>query len=125
MNTNSTFESGVATQNPFSHTGGSYFHIGMMDHPRYPISELQFGKFPDPVEFHSWKVYLKSVVCSKSAYLHLTVHRIKEVEIAKSIDDSDIAIDYRAKRPLRLRYACALKSLLDKHVHFRRKSKCR
>ena len=39
------------------------------------------------VKFQSWKVNFKTEVCSKSADLHLTMLWIKEVEIAKSIDD--------------------------------------
>ena len=57
----------------------------MIDYPRFPISELHLGKFPDSTEFHSWKVNFKTEVCSNSAEPHLTMHWIKEVEIAKSI----------------------------------------
>ena len=35
----------------------------------------------------SWKFKFKTEVCSKSADPHLTMHWIKEVEIAKLIDD--------------------------------------
>ena len=35
----------------------------------------------------SWEVNFKTEVCSKSTFLHLTMHWIKDVEIAKSIDD--------------------------------------
>ena len=44
-------------------------------------------KVPDSMEFQSWKVNFKTEVCSKSADPHLTMHWIKEVEIAKPIDD--------------------------------------
>ena len=30
-----------------------------------PISEMHLGKFPDPMEFQSWKVNFKTEVCSK------------------------------------------------------------
>ena len=70
-----------------NHTGGTCSHTGMIDETRFPISELRLGKFPDSVEFTSWKVNFKTEVCSKSADLHLTMHWIKEVEIAKSIDE--------------------------------------
>ena len=40
------FNQGVATLNPLSYTGGTYFQNGMMDYPRYPISELHLGKIP-------------------------------------------------------------------------------
>ena len=39
------------------------------------------------VKFQSWKVNFETEVCSTSADLHLTMLWIKEVEIAKSIDD--------------------------------------
>ena len=38
-----------------NHTGGTYSHSGMMDHPRNPIMEWNLGKFSDPVELQSWK----------------------------------------------------------------------
>ena len=71
----------------FNHAGGTYSHSCMIDFPRFPMSELHLGTFPDSVEFQSWKVNFKSEVCSKSADPHLTMQWIKEVEIAKSIDD--------------------------------------
>ena len=37
-------------------TGGIYSHNGVMDYPRYPISEMHLGKFPDSLEFQSWRV---------------------------------------------------------------------
>ena len=59
----------------------------MIDYPRFPISELHLGKLPDVMEFQSWKVKFKTEVCSKSADPHLATHWIKEVEIAKSVDE--------------------------------------
>ena len=70
-----------------SHTGGTYFHSGMMDYPGFPTSELHLGKFPDPMEFQSWKANFKTEVCAKTADPHLTMQWIKKVEIAKSIDE--------------------------------------
>ena len=69
------------------HTGGTSVHGGMMDYTRFPISEMHQGKFPDSMEFQSWKVNSKTEVCSKTSYPHLTMHWIKEVEMAKSIDE--------------------------------------
>ena len=37
--------------------------------------------------FKSWKVNFKTEVCSNSVLPHITLHWIKAVEIAKSIDD--------------------------------------
>ena len=58
-----------------------------MEHAKFPISEMHLGKFPDSMEFQSWKVNFKTEVCSKTADVHLTMHWDKEVEIAKSIDE--------------------------------------
>ena len=69
------------------HTGGNYSHNGAVDYPRFPISELHLGKFPDLMEFQSWKDNFKTEVCSKTADPQLTMLWIKEVEIAKSIDE--------------------------------------
>ena len=38
------------------HTGWTYSHNGMIDYPRFQISELHLGKFPESLEFESWKV---------------------------------------------------------------------
>ena len=78
------FRSGSGMLN---HTGGTYSHNVVIDYPRFPIAEIHLGKFPDSVEFGSWKVNIKTEVCSKTADPHLTMHWIKEVEIAKSIDE--------------------------------------
>ena len=59
----------------------------MIDYPFFSTAELNLGNFPDSVEFQSWKVNFKTEVCSKTADPHLTMHWIKEVEIAKSIDE--------------------------------------
>ena len=77
------FTRGVATL-PFSHTGGTYSHNGMMDYPRFPTSEVHLGKFPDSLEFQSWKVNFKTEVCSKSAVPHLTVDQRSRQQ--KSVD---------------------------------------
>ena len=45
------FKSGGGILN---HTGGTDSHGGMMDSPRFLISELHLGKFPASVEFQSW-----------------------------------------------------------------------
>ena len=56
-----------------------------MDYLRFPISQMHLGTFLDSLEFQIWTVDFKTEVCAKSAFLHITVHRIKEVETAKSI----------------------------------------
>ena len=68
-------------------TGGTHAHVGMINYPRFLVSELHLGKFLDSMEFQSWKVNFKTEVCSKCEYPHLTMHWIKDVEMAKSIDE--------------------------------------
>ena len=54
------FQSGGGLLN---HTGGTYSHSGMIDYSRFPMSELNLGKFPNSLEFQSWKVNFKTEVC--------------------------------------------------------------
>ena len=107
-----------------NHTGGTYSHSGMMNYPRFPISELHLGKFRDSMEFQSWKVNFKTEVCSKTENPHLTKHWIKEVEMAKSMGElmTSRSIVERTDFPdfdmLDAMIASALKRFLDKHIHF-------
>ena len=57
----------------------------MMEYPRFPISEMHLGKIPDSMEFQSWKVNFMTDVCANSVFPQITMHWIKEVEIAKAI----------------------------------------
>ena len=70
-----------------NHTGGTYSHGGMMEYPRIPITEWNLGKFPDSMEFQSWKVNFRTEVCPRTADPQITMLWIEEVEIAKSIDE--------------------------------------
>ena len=94
-----------------------------MDNPRFEISEMHLGKFPDSLEFQSWNVNFKTEVCSKSAVLHLSMHWIKEVDIAKSVDDLMTSrsitrrADFSGYDMLDAMIASALKKLLTS-VHF-------
>ena len=58
------FQSGSGILN---HTGETYSHNGMTEHPRFPISENASWKFPDTMEFQSWKVNCKTEVCTRTA----------------------------------------------------------
>ena len=88
---------------------------------------MHLGKFPDSMEFQSWKDNFKTEVCSKSADPHLTMHWIKEVEIAKSIDElmtsrSNVGrTDFPDYDMLDAMIASASKKLLNTHVHFRKR----
>ena len=70
------------------HIGGTYSHGGMMEYPRFPILKLHLAKFPDSMEFESWKVNFKTEVCAKTASPQISMSWITEVEKAKSIDES-------------------------------------
>ena len=108
------------------HTGGTYSHNGMIDYTRFPISELHLGQFPDSMEFQCWNVNFKTEVCSKTADHHLTMHWIKEVETAKSIDELMTSRSIAGRRDfsdfhmLDAIIASALKRLLHKQMHFRK-----
>ena len=39
------FGQGIATPDPLRHTGGTYPHNGMIDYPRFTISEVHLGEF--------------------------------------------------------------------------------
>ena len=43
-------------------------------------------QFPDSLEFQSWKVNFKTEIRANSVLPQITMHWIKEVEIAKSIN---------------------------------------
>ena len=93
------------------------------------ISDLKkdLGKFMDSLELQSWKANFKTEVCSKTADPHLTMHWIKEVEIAESKDDllTSQSITRRNDFPdydmLDTKTASALRRLLDKHLRFRKR----
>ena len=97
-----------------------------MDYSIFPISEMHLGKFMDPLELQSWKVNTKTEVCAKSAFPPITMHWIKEVEMAKSMDDlfTSRSITGRNDIPdfdmLDAMIASVLKKLLTR-VHFRKR----
>ena len=69
------------------HTGGTSFHVGMMDYPSVPIAEWNLGKCHDSVELQSWKLNFRTEVCMRTAEPQVTMLWITEVEVAKSIDE--------------------------------------
>ena len=89
-----------------NHTGGTYSHSGVINYPRFPISKLHLGRFPDSMEFQSWKVNFKNwSMCktSKSSSRNAMDQRSWDGKV--NWRTYDIAIEYRAKRFPRLRYA--------------------
>ena len=59
----------------------------MMDYPRVPFTEWNLGDFTDSVDFQSWKFNCRTEVCMRTAERQVTMLGIKEVEVAKSIDE--------------------------------------
>ena len=111
-----------------NHIGGIYSHHGMMDYPRIPVMEWNLGKFPDPVEFQSWKVISKLKYVRKQPILRSLCSGSKKLRLQNHL--SDIAVDYRAKRLRRPRYAwCDDRVCIEKasqHADpFPKESKCR
>ena len=49
------FHQGVATLNPVSHPGGTHSHKGMMDYPRFPISEMHLENSRNHWNFQAGK----------------------------------------------------------------------
>ena len=107
-----------------NHTGGTYSHIVMVDNPRIPFSEWNLGNIPDSMEFQSWKVNFRTEVCPGTVDPEIPVLWIKEVEIAKSIDElmtsrSIVEHDFLDFDMLDAMIASALKKLLNTQTHFR------
>ena len=69
------------------HTGGTYSHVGLMDYPRVLIIDWNLGFFLDFMEFQSWKLNFRTEVCVRTAEPQVTMLWIKEVEVAKSINE--------------------------------------
>ena len=54
---------------------------------KYSISELHVGKFTDSNDFQCWRVSFRTEVCANTTFLQLAMSWIKEVVMAKSMDD--------------------------------------
>ena len=68
-------------------SGGTCSHLGVMDHTRVPFTEWNLGHLCDSMEFQSWKVNFRTEICQQTADPLITMLSIKEVEIAKSVDE--------------------------------------
>ena len=73
-------------------TVGSLFLVdipqsSMVGQERQQISELQFGKFPNPHSFLVWKIRFKSQVTTCSGFPSEAMLWIKEVEMVDSLDE--------------------------------------
>ena len=70
-----------------SDTSGTYSQVGMMDYPRVPFTERNLGKCPDSMQLQSWKLNSRTEFCMRTAEHQVTMQWIKEVEVARSIDE--------------------------------------
>ena len=97
-----------------------------MDYPRYPISELRLGKFPDPLELFkagksTSRLKFVQIQCSST---HNALDQ--EIEMPKSIDNLMTSQSITGRRDfsgyemLHAKTALALKKILTS-VHFRRR----
>ena len=86
---------------------------------------MHLSKFPDHTEFQSWIVNFRTEVCSKAENTMLALQWVKEVEVAKSLDDLITPRSITGKIPrlweLDLMMATALKKRYDKQTRFRKK----
>ena len=103
---------------------GTYSQYGMMNYAGY---QIPVGKFPVSTLFQSWKVNFRTEVCSKAKDPRLAMQRIKEIEIAKSVDDlittrSTLGrSDFPDYDELDAMMTAALRKLFDRQTHFRKK----
>ena len=97
-----------------------------MDYPRHAISELHLGKFTDSFELQSLNVNFKTGICANSVLPQVTMHWVKELEIAKRIDDLVTSQSITGRRDFThydmfdTMIASALQKLPTR-VHFRKK----
>ena len=125
FNTNPTILSGLGTLNPLYHTEGTYSQNCLMDYRDIRSRNCILEHFTDSLEFQSWKVNFKTEVCAISVFPQITLHWIKEAEIAKSINDLLTSRSITGRRDfteyemLDARIASTLKNILTS-VHFRR-----
>ena len=99
----------------------------MMDYQRILVTEWNLGKFPDSMEFQSWKINFRTEVCIRTAGPQVTMLWVKEVEIAESIDElvTSRSITGQPNFPdfemLDAMTASALKKLLNTQSNFRKR----
>ena len=96
------------------------------NYPRFPFAEWNLRKFPDSLEFQSWKVNFRTEVCLRAADPQITVIWIEEIEIAKSTDElvtsrSIVVKDFPDFDLLDAMIASALRKLLNTKSHFRKR----
>ena len=110
-----------------NHTGGTYSHNVMTDYPRFPTSELHLGKFLTLGNFIAGKSTSKLKYVQRQHILILQCIGSKKLRLPKSIDEHMTSRsivrrnDFPDYEMLDAMIASALKRLLNKHVHFRKR----
>ena len=106
--------------------GETYSHSGMMDYPRIRFTEWESWNFLDSLEFRSSEVDFRTEACLRAADPQVTLLWIKEVEIAKSIDELVTSRSITGQPNLLdfdmidAMIASALKKLLNTQSHYRK-----
>ena len=100
--------------------------LKLHDNSELSSSEMHLRKFPDHPEFQSWIVNFRTEVCSKAKNPMLGLQWIKEIEVAKSLDDLITPKSITGKtfthcEELELMMAAALKRCYDKQTLFWKK----
>ena len=104
-------------RNPPSQAEGVHPQSCMVELPRNQVSEMHFDKFPNPATSQCWKTNFKTEESSCSGFLSDAMLWLKEVEMAKSVDDlmtsqSVRGYKFRNFEMLEAKTASALKSII-------------
>ena len=80
-------QSGPSARNSVIPGEGRFSKNYGADQQRLQISDLHFGKFPNPATFACWKIRFKTEVCTCSQFPTEAMLWIKEMEMVESVDD--------------------------------------
>ena len=118
-------QSGPSAKDSVLLSGGDSSKNYGADQQRLQISDLNFDKFPTPVNFPYWKIRFKTEVCTCSQFPTEAMQWIKEVELADSVDElrsssSTRGIPMPNFEVLDARIASALNKIIQ-NSHFKRR----
>ena len=87
---------------------------------------MHLEKFPDHTEFQSWIANFRTEVRSKAKNTMLALQWIKEIDVAKSLNDlispkANTGKHFPDNEELDLMTVAALKRCFDTQTHFRKK----
>ena len=87
-----------------NHTGGTYSHSGVVDYPGASIAEMNLGKFPDPMEFQSWKTNFRAEVCLETSALKKILNTQVPFRQRVSVEEQRAQIHHRILRGRQIAY---------------------